>query len=43
MEEPIHLKFDKAIEQLEKDLPKEVPAGCAEATIKLIKFSFFFL
>ena len=34
--EDIDLKFDKAIEELEKNLPKEMPSGCAEATMKNI-------
>jgi C_GCAxxG_C_C family probable redox protein len=30
----IMLKFDEAIEILEKELPNEIPSGCAEATMR---------
>ncbi|NHJ19712.1 MAG: C_GCAxxG_C_C family protein [Candidatus Lokiarchaeota archaeon] len=36
MEQDIFLKFDEAIQKLEKNLPNEMPSGCAEATMKNI-------
>jgi C_GCAxxG_C_C family probable redox protein len=36
MEQDIFLKFDDAIQKLEKNLPNEMPSGCAEATMKHI-------
>jgi C_GCAxxG_C_C family probable redox protein len=36
MEHDINLKFDEAIEKLKKDLPNEIPSGCAEATMRHI-------
>ena len=32
--EDMNSKFDKALEELEKTLPKEMPSGCAEATMR---------
>ena len=32
----IDKKFDKAMDELKESLPKEMPAGCAEATLKNI-------
>ena len=34
IEKDIILKFDEAIEKLEKELPNEIPRGCAEATMR---------
>lgn len=34
MEQDINLKFDEAIEKLEKELTNEIPSGCAEATMR---------
>ena len=36
MEQDIFSKFDKVLEKLEKDLPNEIPGGCAEATMRHI-------
>lgn len=36
IEQDIISKFDKAIEKLEKELPNEIPSGCAEATMRHI-------
>jgi C_GCAxxG_C_C family probable redox protein len=33
-EQDINLKFDNALKQLEKELPNEIPGGCAEATMR---------
>lgn len=33
MEGDINAKFDEALKQLEENLPKTTPAGCAEATL----------
>jgi len=32
--EDMNSKFDKALEELEQTLPKEMPSGCAEATMR---------
>ncbi|MFW9971011.1 MAG: C-GCAxxG-C-C family (seleno)protein [Candidatus Odinarchaeota archaeon] len=34
VEQEIDIKFDEAIKKLENDLPKEMPGGCAEATMR---------